>query len=109
MSTQPLRGNVLKVFAVAVTVDVTSRTANTTTEFDVTVPGVLVGDIVLAVNKPSLTAGVGIVNARVKSANTVAVAFVNATASGVDPSSESYTFVIGRPETPGALPAIFNA
>jgi hypothetical protein len=109
MSTSIPRGNVLKLFAVQNTADVTSRTASTSTEFDFTVPGVQVGDIVVSVNKPSLTAGVVVGSARVKSANTVAVTFGNCTAGGVDPASEAYTFVIGRPETPGALPTIFNA
>jgi len=106
MSTSIPRGNILKMFAVAVSVDVTSRDANTSTEFDVTVPGVLAGDIVITVNKPSLSAGIGVVNARVKSANTVAVQFVNATGAGVDPAAETYIFVIGRAES---TPAIFNA
>lgn len=109
MSTSIPRGNVLKLFAVQVTADVTSRTLSTSTEFDFTVPGVQVGDIVVAVSKPSLTAGIVAGSGRVKSANTVAVTFGNCTAGGVDPASETYTFVIGRPETPGALPTIFNA
>ena len=110
MSTSIPRGNILKLFAVAITADVTSRTANTTTEFDFTVPGVLVGDIVVAVTKPSLSAGIGVVNARVKSDNTVAVSFVDATGAGVDPASEQWIFVIGRAEFPSTgLPNIFNA
>jgi hypothetical protein len=109
MSTQIPRGNLLKLFAVQITADVTSRTLSTSTEFDFTVPGVLVGDIVVSVTKPSLTAGIVVGSARVKAANTVAVTFGNCTAGGVDPASETYTFVIGRPETPGALPVIFNA
>ena len=108
MSTQIIRGNLLRVFAVSVTADVTSRTLSTSTEFDFTVPGALVGDIVIAVSKPSLTAGVVVGSARVKSANTVAVTFGNCTAGGVDPASETYTFVLGRPETPGALPTVMT-
>ncbi len=103
MSTTIPRGNLLRVFAISVTADVTSRTANTSTEFDFTVPGVQVGDVVLSVNKPSLSAGINTGNARVKSANTVAVTFSNNTGAGVDPASETYIFVIGRPEqTPPA-------
>jgi hypothetical protein len=108
MSTQIIRGNIKTMFAVSITADVTSRTANTTTEFDITVPGVAVGDIVICWNKGTLDAGASITSARVKSANTVATTWVNATASGVDPASQAYTFVIGRPETPAALPAIVN-
>lgn len=108
MSTQVLRGNLLRIFAVQVTADVTSRTLSTSTEFDFTVPGVAVGDVVISVIKPSLTAGVVVGSARVKAANTVAVTFGNCTAGGVDPASETYTFVIGRPETPGALPTVMT-
>lgn len=109
MSTQPLRGNVLKVFAVTVTWNPAAVATATTAEQTVTVTGVQVGDIVLSYNKPTNTAGAMPVNARVSAANTVAVTFVNPTAGSVDPASESWTFVIGRPETPGALPSIFNA
>jgi len=108
MSTQVLRGNLLRIFAVQVTADVTSRTLSTSTEFDFTVPGVAVGDVVISVTKPSLTAGVVVGSARVKAANTVAVTYGNCTAGGVDPASETYTFVIGRPETPGNLPTVMT-
>jgi hypothetical protein len=94
MSTKIPRGNIDKLFAVSITADVSSRTANTTTEFDMTVPGVKVNDIVVCC---------------VKSADTIATTWVNATGSGVDPASQTYIFVIARPETPGGLPAIFNA
>lgn len=106
MSTSLPRGNILKMFAVGVTYDPASVATITTAEQDITVPGVNVGDIVIAINKPTLTTGVTIGNARVKSANTVAVQWVNPTAGSVDPASETYTIVIARPES---LPAIFNA
>lgn len=107
MSTKIPRGNLNNIFAVTVTFDPAAVATITTAEQDVTVPGVLAGDIVLSVNKPSLTTGVGIVNARVKSANTVSLQYVNPTAGSVNPVSEAYTFVIARPEqTP---PSIFNA
>jgi hypothetical protein len=82
MSTQLLRGNILRVFAVQITADVTSRTLSTSTEFDFTVPGVKVGDVVISVNKPSLTAGVVVGSARVKAADTVAVTYGNCIDSG---------------------------
>lgn len=106
MSTTIPRGNLLKVYAVQVSIDVTSKSAATSAEQDITVTGVLAGDIVLAVNKPSLSAGLGVVNARVKSADTVSITFMNATAGAVDPAAETYTLVIGRPEPMGS---IFNA
>lgn len=109
MSTQVVRGNVLKLFAVTVTWNPAAVATITTAEQTVTVPGVKVGDVVVSYNKPTNTAGAMPVNARVSAADTVAVSFVNPTAGSVDPASEAWTFVIGRPESPGALPAIFNA
>lgn len=107
MATTIPRGNLLKVFCVTVSIDVTSKSANTTGEQDITVNGVQANDIVLAVNKPSHSAGLGIVNARVKSANTISVTFGNFMGVAIDPSAESYTFVLGRPESPGALPSVW--
>lgn len=78
-----------------VTVDPGSVTA-TSAETDVTIAGVKVGDVVLAVNKPTLTAALGVVNARVKAANTVAVTFLAAGVGAVDGASETYTFVIAH-------------
>lgn len=108
MSTQIVRGNIKTLFAVTVTFDPAAVATITVAEQTMTVPGVLVGDIVVAWQKPSTTTGVGVVNARVSAANTLALAFVNPTAGSVNPASESWTFLIARPETPGALPAIVN-
>lgn len=109
MSTNLTRGNVLKLFAVSVTFNPAAVATATTAEQTVTVTGVKVGDVVVSYNKPTNTAGAMPVNARVSAADTIAVTFVNPTAGSVDPASETWTFVIGRPETPGALPSIFNA
>jgi hypothetical protein len=106
MSTQIVRGNVQLAFAVQVTADVTSRTLSTSSEFDFTVPGVKLGDIVI-VSKPSLSAGLVVGSARAKAADTVAVTFGNCTAGGVDPASETYTFLVFRPDVqtlPSRLP-----
>jgi hypothetical protein len=105
MSTICARGNIKSIMAVQVVFDPASVATATTAEQDVTVPGVAVGDIVLCVNKPSLTTGVGIVNARVKAANTVSLQFVNPTAGAVNPSSETYTVVIGKLDSALALSA----
>lgn len=108
MSTTIPRGNILKMFSVSVTFDPASVAAATVAEQTATVSGVQVGDIVMAWNKPTTTTGLGVVNARVSAANTLAVAFVNPTAVAVDAASESWTFVIARPERPGNLPSIVN-
>lgn len=106
MSTSIPRGNLLKLFAVSVTWDPASVATITTAEQTVTVPGVKLGDIVISYNKPTNTTGAMPVNARVSAADTVAVSFVNPTAGSVNPASETWIFVIGRPES---TPSIFNA
>jgi hypothetical protein len=77
------------------TVDPASVTA-TSNERDVTIPGVKVGDVVLAVNKPTLTASLGVVNYRVKAADTVSIQFLAAGVGAVDGASETYTIVIAH-------------
>lgn len=89
-------GNVDKMWVVCLTYDANVTATNTTQESDITVKGVKLGDLVF-VNKPSHSAGVGIVNARVKAADTVSVQYVNATGSGVNPAAELYCFFIVRP------------
>jgi hypothetical protein len=69
--------------------------AGTTAEQTFSVTGLDTNDIVF-VNKPSLTAGIGVVGARVSAADTLAITFVNATAGGIDPPSEQYSIVTVR-------------
>lgn len=82
---------------VGLSINVASVSANTTAEQDFTVLGLKVGDFV-ALCKPSLSAGLGIVNARVKAANTLSISFVNATGSPIDPAAETYLIFWCRPE-----------
>lgn len=108
MSTQIARGNINKLFCVEVTYDPANITGTaTTTEQDITVTGVMVGDIVVAVNKPSHNTGVTIGNMRVKAADTISIQWVNPTAGAVNPGSETYSIIIARPDRP--LTSIFNA
>lgn len=79
----------------AATIDPASIAATTTVEQTFTVTGLTTGDKVF-VNKPTVTAGVGIVNARVSAADTLAITFVNATAGAIDPVSEVYAVVAIR-------------
>ena len=103
MSTTLPRGNIGRIFAVAVTFNPASVATITTAEQTATVTGVKVGDIVYPV-KPSVTAGVGIVNARVSATDTVAITFVNPTAGAVDAASETWTFLVFRPtDTLGSI------
>lgn len=77
--------------------DVASVGANTSAEQDFTVKGLKTGDVVY-VNKPSLSAGLIIGNARVKSADTLAITFGNLTGSPINPSAETYQIYVMRPE-----------
>jgi hypothetical protein len=90
-------GNVQQVALLAVALSPAIVAANTTAEQTFTVNGLLVGDFV-EVNKPTTQAGLGVVNARVSAANTLAIAFSNNTASGITPTaSESYQLLVVRP------------
>lgn len=106
MSTSLPRGNVAKIFVVNVSVDLSNNPTITTAETDVTVNGVLPGDLVV-VNKPSHQTGITIGNARVKSANTISIQTVNPTAGAINPTAETYTMLIVRPE--GPVGSVFNA
>lgn len=97
MSSMIPRGNIneLQVLSVALTPSAVS--ANTTAQQTFTVTGVKVGDVVVAVEKPSHQAGLGIVGARVTAANTVGITFSNNTGSGITPTAaETYDFVVAR-------------
>jgi len=75
-------------------VDVTpaSVAANTVAEQDFTVAGATIKDAVI-VSPSGITAGVGLLSARVSAANTVTAAFVNATAGALVPPAGAYLFV----------------
>lgn len=84
----------IDVFNVAINPD--NISANSTAEQSVTITGVRTGDTVLSVSKPTHTTGLGIVNYRVSAADTVAITFMNNTASDIDASSETYKIVVLR-------------
>lgn len=79
-----------------VVLDPVSIAASTTAEQDFTVTGLKSTDIPIALIKPTLTAGIGIGNVRVKTANTLSVTFINPTAGAIDPASETYKLVVIR-------------
>lgn len=72
-----------------VTIDPPSLSANSITEVTVSVTGLDTADIVV-VDKPSTTAGVGIVDAYVSATDTLAISFINDKGSPTDPPSEVY-------------------
>lgn len=90
-------GNALGMCIFTQTINPASVSANTTSEQDFTVNGLLVGDVVL-VRKPSQTTGFIVHGARVKSANTLSIQFANITGSPIDAPSETYTIIAWRPD-----------
>lgn len=86
---------ITKIVVYSQSLDVASVAANTTAEQTFTVTGLTTADKVF-VNKPSLNAGLGIVNARVSAADTLALTFVNATGAAIDPAAETYAIVALR-------------
>lgn len=103
MSTGLKTGNVLGFGVAQVTFNPASVAAATTAEQTITVPGVKTTDMVF-VSKPTLSAGLGIANARVSAADTVSVTFINATAAPIDAGSEVYTIMWVRAESlPGGV------
>lgn len=99
-------GNIFASGMIDVTFDAASVAANTVAEQAMTVTGIKTGDMVYVI-KPTTTAGLGIVNARVSAADTVQVAFVNATGSAIDAGSEVYRVLWFRPE--GGVSAAISA
>ena len=75
--------------------EITSVAANTTAEQTFTVTGLTTRDFVW-VNKPSHSTGLGVANARVSAANTLALTLMNTTGSAIDPSSETYFILAVR-------------
>jgi len=78
--------------------------------------GILAGDVILAINPPSLVAGVAISQFRVDTAvnDKFYVTFVNPTASGVTPASGLYLVTVARfslsaSTTPGTFSTLPSA
>lgn len=76
--------------------NVSSVPANSTAEQTFTVTGVASNDMVLSVNKPSHTSGLGIAGFRVSAQNTIAITYENSTGSPIDPAAETYKIAVLR-------------
>ena len=81
---------------VSVSVTPSSVAAATAAEQDVTVTGVAVGDFV-NVNPAATGNATAVGSCRVKSANTVAIQYINPTAGALTPGSGTYYFHVIRP------------
>lgn len=97
MSVGIIMGNAANISVIFTTINPASVAAATSAEQTFTVTGLKVGDCV-EVTKPTATAGLGIVNARVSAADTLAITFMNATAGAIDAPAEVYTILVIRPE-----------
>lgn len=86
---RPVRDRYPKMQTYAVALNVAAVSANAVEEQTFTVSGLNTLDIV-TVNKPSLSAGLGIVNARVSAADTLAITFANVTGAPINPAEETY-------------------
>lgn len=86
---------ITKIVVYSQVIDPASVAANTTAEQTFTVTGLTTADKVI-VNKPTNTAGLGIVNARASAADTIAITFGNFTAAAIDAASETYAIVAIR-------------
>ncbi len=108
-TTQSPIGNVQKMGIFSLPLTPASVAANTTAEqtFAATGIGLLVTDNV-DVSKPSFQAGLGIVNVRVSAVDTLAITYVNATASPIVPTAETYQVAVTRVQPNWTKPASGN-
>jgi len=102
-------GNVQKTGIFSIALTPTAVAANTTAEqtFAATGIGLLVTDNV-DVSKPSFQAGLGIVNVRVSAVDTLAITYINATASPITPTAETYQVNVLRVQPNWIKPASGN-
>lgn len=90
------RGNMAGEWLIAITLSPSSVAPNTTAEQTFAVTGVLLGDF-CEINKPAHQGGLGITNSRVSANGVLAIAFVNATAATITPTSnETYLMCVAR-------------
>lgn len=99
-------GNAAGIYVIEASLTPAEVATIVTVEQDFTVTGLKVGDAV-TVCPPGITAGASIVCARVKSANTLSIQFVNPTAGNVTPLAGTHRIVVYRPEG-GAASSIIS-
>lgn len=97
MSVGIIAGNAASINLIQATVDLGSVAANTSETETATVRGVKVGDFVIP-RKPTLEAGILIGTCWVSAADTVSIQVINTTAGAIDEASETWGFIVIRPE-----------
>lgn len=92
------KGNILGEWVLTVTLSPAVVPPNTSNEQGFTVAGLQLGDFI-EINKPTVQAGLGIINSRVSAVNTLQIGFGNFTGATITPTaSEIYTLTVTRPE-----------
>lgn len=88
-----VRSYVLDIREITVTWNPASLAANTHVEESITATGLKVGDIILAVIKPTFTQGFSVGQGRVSAENTLNIQVVNGTLVASNPAEESYKVI----------------
>ena len=92
-------GNFTDGLIAQINVSLDTVSANSTSEQNVNVPGLELGDFVY-INKPTAQAGLGVVNCRVSAKNTLSITYMNTTASAISITVEDYLLLVLKSETP---------
>lgn len=88
-----------KLFVVKLTLSPVGIVLNTSAEQTFTLTGLVSGDVIKSVSKPTAQAGLAIYGFRNAGANLLGITFGNFTGSTITPTaSEVYTVVVMRPE-----------
>jgi hypothetical protein len=103
-------GNIWKAGVFKLTLTPSSQFASSSLEqtFSATGLGLLTTDFVTVQYSGTQTAGVGIVNARVSAADTLAVTFSNASGATASPATGSYLVMVDRVQPNWTAPATGN-
>lgn len=107
MSVGIIETNIQKLLVLSVTLTPAQVNANTAAEQTFTVTGVRSAtDVILEAAKPTTQAGLGIGNVRVSADNTVAIEYINDTASPITPTSEAYKITLARVDGANFYPTV---
>lgn len=102
-------GNLQGTVLLQVSLTPASVGAATSAEQTFTVPGLLIGDQVSALELlAAWTSLTSVVNCRVSANNTLAVSFQNQTAGALVPPAGLFQLEINRPGFPGPLPGVIQ-
>ena len=94
------RGNILNSLTIQVTLAPVAVAGNSTIEQSFTIPGLVAGDQISAVQFLGAVANqdISIVNSRVGAANTLTIAFQNGSGGALTPTAGNYYIEINRIE-----------